>query len=815
MDGAGRPPAEQAEAHLAAGRFRQAVDAYKDLSRTDPETYRSRLREAYEGLYKQRLAKGMVEEAAMVLAHIEKLSGDRPGPDRVRLWLKDRAFDKAAAVASDLITGQQSLSDPERACVADALVVAFDTLPQPNELPDSVAVELARVHESLQAIGAEDYDRAMEAMKALGLRSLFNSWRWLVKGLCAFYGHQDEKALAAFGKIAPGTVAEAFALPYARLLDGAGGKQSKISLKEASDLEDLCVVAGYGTVAPVMARADYLWRVGRFRDSHAHLCSGWEAFPSFVTGPARTLSEFYYNSCLDMSSEQARKYFGQLARSAEARRNDQGAETLWTRRTFALFLQRTSANDDHILSEWENLLREYTGRYGDRPILRAMVHKQLGDLFARQMPDDRPFPFFSRRHRKHPHIRNSELAQSCYEKSLAAAPGEKQTHLALIDFYEKLGNGAKVNKLLDQLIKQFPDEKEILYKAGLRCAERKALGKAIKYLEQAVALDPMDKRVREGYITAGIKAAHDYALKRQAAKCRELLPRVLAVAESRSGDFNRGGCYLYARWSAFEQLMGDTARAEALWSKAMAPTPDGDIKLRFFYWVMARYYGVASERLTEHQAMIREAMDAEVRVQVALAFAETLLYVRNLADKPLPAGEIKRINAYIARASRLAMTRQQAQSILSFVHGVDFANPDIAGICIATMLKRDPRDAYFRFERYVARVKARRFFPTFGKEIRELETILELAREQKEDRVAVEVRKRIDELNAMGGWAVAEEEEEEEAIDVEEVTAAALDLLKKMMRSKRTKPKAPGRKKPDTDGGRQMPPGPQQMDLFE
>ncbi len=46
-----QPLERQASEYLAAGRFRQAVDAYKELFKKDPETYRPHLRASYSNLH--------------------------------------------------------------------------------------------------------------------------------------------------------------------------------------------------------------------------------------------------------------------------------------------------------------------------------------------------------------------------------------------------------------------------------------------------------------------------------------------------------------------------------------------------------------------------------------------------------------------------------------------------------------------------------------------------------------------------------------------------------------------------------------------
>ena len=706
---------------MAAGRFRQAVDAYKELFKKDPETYRSHLRASYEGLYKKRLQKGMVQEAAMVLDHIEKLAGNIPCAESIRLWCKRQQFAKAAQVAADVLGAADALPGQDAALVADALITAFDEMPRPSGLSDPISCDLERIQSALKAVAEKSYGLALEAIKPIGLRSIFISWKWLVKGLCAFYAHEDSKALAAFEKILAGTVPEAFAAPYARLLANNAGEEG--ATKEPAALEAACSAAGYEAIAPAIARADYLWKVQRFRDSHAHLMAALDSFPTFSTGLERTLTQFYYNSVFEMPFEQAQKFIRHLADSAFCQKADNSTERLWVQRTVALYTQANSRADGPVMDRWEEFIGLHALIHGESPKVRALVCQRLGDFFATQAPDDMASPFFfARRRRKRPIFRNPELAQRFYEKSMMANPDAKDTQLSLIRFYETNGDAGKVNKLLDRLVKQFPGEKDVLFKAGRRCLERKALVKAIGYLEQALALDPMDKIVRETFIVACITAAHNYASKRQAEKSRELLPRALDASDAHSDDFNRGRAYLYARWAAFEQLNGDSGRAEAMWAQAKAQRPGGETKLHCFYWIFARHYGVPSGSIQTSAEEVRNSLKAPVEVAIAVDFADTLSYAHRLPESQvLLAGEIKPIHRYIARAVKLEMTRPQAKSIMTYALSDCCDSLDLVVACADNMLRCNPDDAYFRYYRYLARQEDGRAL-TSKQELKELKT---------------------------------------------------------------------------------------------
>jgi len=812
-----QPLERQAAEHLAAGRFRQAADAYKELFKKDPETYRSHLRASYEGLYKKRLQKGMVQEAAMVLEHIEKLAGNRPCAESIRLWCKRQQFAKAAQVAADVLGAADALPGQDAALAADALITAFDEMPRPSGLSEAVRCDLGRIQTALKAIAEKSYGLALEAIKPIGLRSIFISWKWLVKGLCAFYAHEDGKALAAFEKIPAGTVPGAFAATYARLLANNAGKED--ATKEPAALEAACVAAGYEAIAPAIARADYLWKVQRFRDSHAHLMAALDSFPSASTGLERTLTQFYYNAVFEMPFEQAQKYIRHLADSAFCQKAGNPTERTWVQRTVALYTQAYSQADGEVMDRWEEFIGLHALVHGENPKVRALVYQRLGDFFATQAPEDMASPFFfARRRRKRPIFRNPELAQRFYEKSLLANPDDKDTQLSLIRFYETNGDDGKVNKLLDRLVRQFPGEKDVLFKAGQRCLERKALIKAMGYLEQALALDPMDKIVREAFIVACIKAAHNYASRRQAEKCRELLPRALDASDAHSDDFNRGRAYLYVRWAAFEEINGDSGRAAAMWAQAKAQRPGGETKLHYFYWIFARHYGAPSGSIKPSEDLVRKSLKAPVDVAIAVDFADTLLYAFRLPESDaLLAGETKPIHRYIARAVELEMTRPQAKSIMAYALSDGCDSLDLVVACADNMLRCNPDDAFFRFYRYLAQQEVGLAL-TPQKEIKELKTLLQLAREQQENSVVTQVQKRLKELEAAGPFAQGdrpfggipdENDWNEDDGDDESIKALMNEFVPPARPA--SKPRHP---KAKADSKKPSPPGPQQLELF-
>jgi tetratricopeptide (TPR) repeat protein len=341
---------------------------------------------------------------------------------------------------------------------------------------------------------------------------------------------------------------------------------------------------------------------------------------------------------------------------------------------------------------------------------------------------------------------------------------------------------------------------------------RKALVKAMNYLDQALALDPTDRAVREMYSLACIRAAHNYARKDRADKFRTLLPAVIAVSDANSDHFNLGRAYLYARWAAFEQLAGNEAEADRIWRQALAHPPAGEFKVHLFYWIVAQYYGVPERHPQRILAAVRKHLKGAADPITAVALADTLLYAQDL---PEPAtglyAETDRFERYMLRAAGMEMTRAQAKSILAYALSDECDHPEIAERCVDNMLQRHPEDAFFRYHRFLAQFTSTGGLQDLSGQIRELETISQLAREQKEARVAVAVQKMRNELEAIKDHEMMDDPEmdlpDDFGDDLDEQALEAMedpfDVLKRSARKNKKKPK----KKP-------KPKGPEQLELF-
>jgi len=464
-----------------------------------------------------------------------------------------------------------------------------------------------------------------------------------------------------------------------------------------------------------------------------------------------------------MQEEEADRYIDSLDRLLD-KKHVRELEKLMILKTLCLYFERTLGHDPALKGVWEDFLRTHHHVYGKDPDLEALVYAHLGDVFSEERPSYDPFFFFGRRRRRRAQVRNAALAEACYERSIRLNPGHKETYVSLLDLYEKVGEKSKLNRKLDEFIQLFPEDKDMLFKAGLRCLERKALIKGMNYLEKALQLDPLDSQIRQAFIACCTKAALQYARNHRMEKCRNLLPRALEWSEVGREDFNGGRGYINARWACMELLGGDPREAEILLDRGKSLAND-DPKFRFFTWLVARSYGVPSNHLDKIKKPADEEFSGRASPDKLVAFVETLSYFTQYQalDRRGLGQEMKRIRRYMRKAAKGLLSREQAKIVVEFA--LENGEKDIALEYVEKVLKDNPDDAYFRYLQYQIR-KRPWVLGSRRSDLRKLEKILELAEKERDQELIMRIRREIEQLRFaerhLGDFLVEDLDEDED-----------------------------------------------------
>jgi tetratricopeptide (TPR) repeat protein len=572
---------------------------------------------------------------------------------------------------------------------------------------------------------------ALSHIRSIGLRSLFSDWKWLIKGICAFYNHEDSKAQTAFDKLTNSSVPQKAALPFRLLLTGTGAMGGAV--KSSQLVGALCILAGRQDITGPLTQAEYLWNEGRYCDSFQHLKENLSEFPTQTPGLISNLTSFYYSAFRQMPFDIAEDYLKYLVSEAMKKSDGNLLEKFKATQAMALWIEKEVEFDQELIDVWEEVLDYFSCLANNGYDADTLIYLHLGKLFSVEEPVEIPFDFSSlKRRNKRIQLRDAQLAEVCYLKALKANANSRSTHMALLDLYEKIGDKSKINQILDDIIKKFPNEKNALFKAGLRCVERKALVKGMKYLEQALLLDPIDRQLRENYILICVKAAFVYAYKGQKEKCIKTLQKAELKASPNKDDFSIGMAYLYARWAVILYLIEDKSDSgEQMFAEALSFCDD-PLKLNYFALLIGLYYEVPDEALKKIHIFLEKILSASFDPQVGASLVHVLRYFLYFSSNNPDwlIYEIERINIYLSGVVQPNCTHEQARIIVEYALSENIHEVKIAQKYVNCILEKKPNDAHFMWFQFLCNFSTDNHPSKLVKRSRELQEIITLSEQQ-------------------------------------------------------------------------------------
>lgn len=723
---------EKTAADLDQQKYRRAKEWLKELCKRNKELYQPRLIACYQGLARQMLEKGQLPEAKTVFDQIRLLTG-RPVDGRLEAQSLTLADDYSAAAAAMVRRygeeGGKNLTAAEGKSMADALVIAFENIPELRESHPDMHRELLAVHTALEHLGAERFAEAQKEVKAIGRHSIFADWRLFIKGLCAFYAGDDAKAREALQPSGKDSLLFRAARPFIHIIDDGATPLSKDEAKEPL-LMDICRILHRPELAQILPRAEYLWRMGRHADSFEHTSRLLSDFPTQEPGLICTLSRFYFQTLFHMSSNQGDKYFRDLHYLLKKRQNNDIANLLYTRSRNLFWETCNVCSDQDLLRIWEEFLICHQRVAGESSRLRALVYAHLGDIFAREGDDD-PYEAWFNRKKKQDTTRNFRLAEEAYEKSLAIYQADKDIHLKLLGLYERGDINSKRNKKLDEIARLFPDDRDVLAKNGNYCIERKAYLKGIEYLKRAVALDPLARINREALGIAYIKTSLHFARQKKTARYREFMKEAIEMGAADLTHMTLGRPYLQVRQAIFEWIGGWEKEGNLLLAEAME-NGNEDGRLSYFAYLLCITYEAPLPLIAQLGNAVKTIFAAPTPTGAA-ALTDVMQYVRLIAPgKGWLDKESKRLNACALKAADQPCTPQDAEKIVRYALDERWPDWELINRYVKKMLTLDPRSPLFLYFQYLHGKKSHLFPHPTAKDMARLRDIQALAVERNE-----------------------------------------------------------------------------------
>lgn len=743
----------QAAESFNVGNFRQAISAAQRLCDRDRERYEPLLRRARLALVKVLLDKGKVSSARAAFTPLTKMPLV-PEIDVLSLRLARESGDFAAAAeaAARLLTAEAQVDDDRRhqLWAADTLVLSFADFP-PSRAADhpGPAAELARVHQALALICAQSYDEARAAVDKVNRRSLFAHWRLFIKGLVAFYRHEDDKAGQAFRRLPADSWLVGAASPFQLLLLPAADSRCRQLAKDEARLRDACLLAGRPELAAVLPRANYLWMTGRHRDSFRFLRRSWAGFPAETPDAYGSLTRFYYNSGFHLEGEPRDRYLHFLHDLSRNEKEKNETVVLQGLRLTALYCEDCWGEETEAVFYWQEFRRRYQHFYGENPLLNSLVYARLGELFAQEPPgmEMNPFqlPGFPDGKAGKKKILDPEMAEKYFLLSIKADDGNKKAWLDLLAVYAGVGWKSKQNRLLDDMVKCFPDDKDVLLQAGSGCWERGALYKGWKYFCRALDLDPLDSVTQEKCILLTIDRARGQVRKGRWEKCRSLLAEVENITRPELDDFNRGRSYFLGRWSIFSLLADKKEEARDYYQRAVEQAPNVD-KFLYFYRLYASIQGCDRRSFPWAQKVSRKLFPG-VSVATAMDCLDVFQYCRLLPaadDARLLEKEEKQLQKVLAKVMPRA-DAGQVVTVLEYLLPGSLVDKRLVRACLRRLRILDAGSPHYLYYRFVVEKQGAQKLPREEDLVR-LREILAVAEKRRERQLADRIKELITRL---------------------------------------------------------------------
>jgi len=625
--------AAQAESHLHAGRFREAMDGYKKLLKHEQRPqWREALADAYLGRAEQVAAKGMYKEAAALWENMASLCGARQVERYIDWLLQGGRFGRGARLFAEADTAFRESPAGHRfaARLAGLLVCDYaevaETLPADSPLLQQRDSMLA----ALRAYSEGDDAAMKESLKAIPFRSPYRDLRLILQGLMGLAA-DPQAALAQFDKVPADS-------PFARLVEVA-----RIALLDDDALLE--------AVAPLQGAERELvlalkgWEEGEI-DLARHLPDARGANAKALFRFAMSASGQFEASrlerfCLELLPHYPQglsafeKHFGPLPGFERERIQALAAE------------QRRDASAAMV--HWRHGVEQLTaaGTQGDNALKAALILRHLADLAVQARG---PSPW-------------NEEVQQYLVRSLELDPQDKQTYLKLMGIARQREDPKAQDRWAERAVGQFPEDAEVLMAAGLSAYRRRAFKKAAGFARTLLERDPINPHARNLLISCHL--AH--ARKQIKAGKPALAERELAEAAHyvREND-QRGIVELNQGFLALAQ--GSDQEAETLLRQGLQDL-GGGLVAQFRFLVDGRRLGIAQHTLTKYYNRLKDQPPSPTPQDI-LQLAELLHRYLDDSVEEIPE-VLERLRKPLKAAAQLAFSEQALRVILAALQKAD------------------------------------------------------------------------------------------------------------------------------------------------
>jgi tetratricopeptide (TPR) repeat protein len=400
--------------------------------------------------------------------------------------------------------------------------------------------------------GRDDETRA--ALQTIGLTSPFLEWKLLVRGLLAYYAHDDARALENWQRLDPHRIPARLAAPLRLGIDPSFRRAQPATTQNAlaQQAARLCGPSGATRLTELRkALGNVRSLANAFRQAEAVIAELRDR-PRLVQRVAHCFFWAIVRHGLPEDLSRYQRVFGRVASEVDVAR------------LHALALdERGMWPEAH--DAWQRLLSalpnstDWSGEIGRRA--QAVIWEHMGhNAAAQDQESHKELPYLLQQHFEKPKPLKPGAA-TCFERSIALAPDRLDAYLALFRLHHLEGRIAQARKVGEKLLAQFPQHAETSEALGDLLLETREPAKARDYFAKALAANPLVHRLRAKLARARQNLGLELTLAGKFDAARAEYEAALALHEGPPA-------LLLCQWAVLEMKAGQTERAAELIARA-------------------------------------------------------------------------------------------------------------------------------------------------------------------------------------------------------------------------------------------------------
>lgn len=560
----------QAQSHLQAGRFREAIDVYKQLlKREQRPQWREALADAYLGRAEQLAAKGMYKEAAALWENMAGLCGARRLDWYIDWLLQGGRHGRGARLFAEADPAFRESPAGSRlaARLAGLLVCDYgeivETLPVDSPLLQQRDSMLA----AMRAYCLDDDAAMKESLKAIPFRSPYRDLRLVLQGLAAL-AVDPQTTLAQLNKVADDS-------PFARL---AGVVRTAL-------LDDDALLAAIARLHG--AEREFVLTLRGWGEGEISLV---RHLPDVREADARALFKLAIGVGDQLEASRLQRFCLQLLphypQGLPAFEKRFGPLPLFERERIHALAAEQRHDFDGARNHWQACVEHLrpSGIGSDDVLRAALILRHLADLTFEEL-GSAPWA--------------EDEVQQYLARSLELDPEDKPTYLKLMGIAQKRDDTKAHDHWAERAVQQFPEDADILMAAGMGAYRRGAFKKAAGFARTLLERDPINPHARSLLISCHLAHARKQIKAGKPALAERELTEAARYARE---DDQRGIIELNQGFLALVQ--GLDQEAEPLLQRGLQDL-GGGLVAQFRFLVDGRRLEIAQRTLTRHYNRIK------------------------------------------------------------------------------------------------------------------------------------------------------------------------------------------------------------------